>query len=142
MRAEETQEQRRAQEDREEKKAQEARSKEEGEIEAQEGHGGGQEMTTQEKCVEAKKEANSMHEESDVSNRHMTWWQTHGGSVWIADHACGRREGVDESGEQPEKQPNRLATMTGLKKPGVLPKRQRREMGKKRKKRRNDKTVQ
>ena len=30
--------------------------------------------TTQEKCVEAKKE-NSMHEENDVSNRHMTWWR-------------------------------------------------------------------
>ena len=80
MRAEETQEQRRAQEEREEKKAQEARSKEEGEAQAQEGHGGGQEMTTQEKCVEAKKEANSMHEESDVSNRHMTWWKN---AWWI-----------------------------------------------------------
>ena len=32
-------------------------------------------MTTQEKCVEAKKEMNSMHERSDVSNRHMTWWR-------------------------------------------------------------------
>ena len=29
-------------------------------------------MTTQEKCVEAKKDMNSMHEENDVSNRHMT----------------------------------------------------------------------
>ena len=43
------------------------------EVEAQEGHDGEEEMTTQEKCVEAKKEANSMHEENDVSNRHMTW---------------------------------------------------------------------
>ena len=32
-------------------------------------------MTTEEKCVEAKKEANSMHEENDVSHRHMTWWR-------------------------------------------------------------------
>ena len=101
MRAEETQEQRRAQEEREEKKAQEARSKEEGEAQAQEGHGGGQEMTTQEKCVEAKKEANSMHEESDVSNRHMTWWKTHGGSVWIPDHtADGARASTNLASSQ------------------------------------------
>ena len=32
-------------------------------------------MTTQENCVETKKEMNSMNEESDVSNRHMTWWR-------------------------------------------------------------------
>ena len=32
-------------------------------------------MTTQEKCFEEQKETNSMHEESHVSNRHMTWWQ-------------------------------------------------------------------
>ena len=32
-------------------------------------------MTTQENCVETKKEMNSMHEEGHVSNRHMTWWQ-------------------------------------------------------------------
>ena len=38
---------------------------------AQEGHGG--EMTTQEKCVEAKKEVSSMHEENDVTKRHMAW---------------------------------------------------------------------
>ena len=36
-------------------------------------------MTSQEKCVEAKKE-NSMHEENDVSNRHMTWWRN---AWWI-----------------------------------------------------------
>ena len=36
-------------------------------------------MTTQEECVEAKKETNSMHEESDVSNRHMTWRDMDGG---------------------------------------------------------------
>ena len=28
--------------------------------------------------------------------------------MWTADHTCGRREAVDESGEQPEEQPNRL----------------------------------
>ena len=55
-------------------KAQEERRKER-EVEAQEGHDGEKEMTTQEKCVEAKKEVNSMHEENDVSNRHMTWWR-------------------------------------------------------------------
>ena len=32
-------------------------------------------MTTQEKCVEEKKETNSMQEERDVSSRHMTWWR-------------------------------------------------------------------
>ena len=49
--------------------------REEREVEAQEGHDGEEEMATQEKCVEAKKEANSMHEEDNVSNRHMTWWR-------------------------------------------------------------------
>ena len=39
--------------------------------EAQEGHKGKEEMTTQEKCVETKKETNSTHEENDVSKRHM-----------------------------------------------------------------------
>ena len=37
-------------------------------------------MTTQETCVEAKKEMNSMHEEIDVSSRHMTWWSN---AWWI-----------------------------------------------------------
>ena len=37
-------------------------------------------MTTQEKCVEEQKETNSMHEESHVSNRHMTWWHN---AWWI-----------------------------------------------------------
>ena len=35
-----------------------------------------------------------------------------------------RTAAVDESGEQPEKQPNRLMMTTGSKRPGVLPKRQ------------------
>ena len=35
-------------------------------------------MTTQEKWFE--KETNSMHKESDVSNRHMTWWKN---AWWI-----------------------------------------------------------
>ena len=55
-------------------KAQEER-REEREVEAQEGHDGEEEMKTQEKCVEAKKEANSRHAENDVPNRHMTWWK-------------------------------------------------------------------
>ena len=54
--------------------AQEER-REEREVEAQEGHDGEEEMATQEKCVEAKKETNSMNEENDASNRHMTWWR-------------------------------------------------------------------
>ena len=55
-------------------KAQEERRGER-EVKAQEGHDGEEEMATQEKSVEAKKEMNSMHEENDVSNRHMTWWR-------------------------------------------------------------------
>ena len=50
-------------------------SEEKKEVEAQEGHERAEDVTTQEKCVEAKNEANSMHEQSDVSNRHMTWWK-------------------------------------------------------------------
>ena len=53
--------------------------REEREVEAQEGHEEAEEVTTQENCVEAKKETNSMHEESDVSKRHMTWWK----NAWI-----------------------------------------------------------
>ena len=45
--------------------------------------------------------------------------------MWTADHTCGRREAVDESGEQPEGQPNRLAMTPGSKKrPRAKPKRQ------------------
>ena len=36
-------------------------------------------MTTQDKCVGAKKETNSVHE-NDVSKRHMTWWKN---AWWI-----------------------------------------------------------
>ena len=35
-------------------------------------------MTTQGECVEEKKETNSVQEEHDVSNRHMTWWR----NIW------------------------------------------------------------
>ena len=55
-------------------------------------------MATQEKCVEAKKEANSMHEENDVSNRHMTY---------------GRREAVEECGEQPREPRGKRARQNG-----------------------------
>ena len=40
---------------------------------AQEWHEAKGVVTTQEECAEEKKETNSMHEENDVSNRHMTW---------------------------------------------------------------------
>ena len=59
---------------REEGKAQEER-REERKVEAQEGHDGEEVMTTQENFVETKKGMNSMNEENDVSNRHMTWWR-------------------------------------------------------------------
>ena len=83
MREVRTQEERekevRAQEERERQarkgKTQGERREEEGKVEAQEGHEGEEEMTTQEECVEAQKEANSTHEENDLPNRHMTWWR-------------------------------------------------------------------
>ena len=69
---------------REGRKAQEEREKgvsaQEEQVEAQEGHEGEEAMTTQETCVEEQKETNSMHEENDVSNRHMTWWR---GTWWV-----------------------------------------------------------
>ena len=37
-------------------------------------------MSTQEECVEAKKETNSIYDENDVSNRHMTRWRN---AWWI-----------------------------------------------------------
>ena len=40
--------------------------REESDVEAQEGHDREEEMATQEKCVEAKKESNSMHEEKKL----------------------------------------------------------------------------
>ena len=49
--------------------------------------------------------------------------------MWAADHTCGRRESADESGEQPEEQPNRLETMTGSERPRAVPKRQRERQG-------------
>ena len=88
-------EQKRAQEARkEQRRAQEAREKEtraqkeqeerinvqEEQVEAQEGHEEAKEVTTQEKCVGAKTQTNSMCEENDVSNRHMTWWRN---AWWI-----------------------------------------------------------
>ena len=55
--------------------AQEERREEARKAKAQEGHKGEEEMTKQEECVEAKTQANSMHDGSHVSNRHMTWWR-------------------------------------------------------------------
>ena len=52
-----------------------------------------------------------------------------GGSVWTADHTWGRREAVDECGEQPEGQPNRLAFTIGSNRPRAQPERQRRRSG-------------
>ena len=63
--------------------------------------------------------------------------------MWTADHTCGRREGVDESGEQPEGRPNRLAVTTGLKRPGAWPKRQKERRGEEERERdRPDKATQ
>ena len=69
--AQDAQEERRDQEEREkEVRAQMERRR----AEAQEGHEGKEVLTTQEECVEEKKETNSM-QEKDVPNRHMTWWK-------------------------------------------------------------------
>ena len=58
-----------------EARAQEEREKgvsaREEQVEAQQGHEGEDSMTTQKKCVEEQKETNSMHEQHDVSNRHI-----------------------------------------------------------------------
>ena len=63
-----------------------------------------------------------------------TWHggKTHGGSDRTADHTCGRREAVDESGEQPAEQPEGLETMTRSERPRALPKRQRERQGEER----------
>ena len=50
-----------------------------------------------------------------------------------ADHICGRGEDVDGSGEQPEEPSNKLAMMTGSKRPRALPKRQRERNGEEKK---------
>ena len=112
MRAEEAQEQRRAQEAQEQRtreeregkaKAQEERREEVRKVQAQEGHEGKEEMTTQGECVEEKKETNSVQEEHDMSNRHVTWWKR-----CMVDpcerrttHADGSRPSTSR-GEQPE----------------------------------------
>ena len=78
---EEREKETRAQEEREkEAKAQEERREEERTVQAKQGHEGKAEMTTPGECVEEKKERKSMQEESDVSNRHMTWWKN---AWWI-----------------------------------------------------------
>ena len=51
-------------------------------------------MTTQEKCVEVEKGANSLHEESDVSNRHITSWKN---AWWIRVDSGPHLRTVDES---------------------------------------------
>ena len=78
-RAQEAREEKRAQEVQEERKGQEEREKE---ARAQEGHEGKEEMTTQEECIEEKKETYSMQEDNDVSNRHMLWWKN---SWWFRE---------------------------------------------------------
>ena len=54
-------------------------------------------MTTQQERVENKKEGNKMHE----------------GFVWITDHTCGRREAVEECGEQPREARGKRARQNG-----------------------------
>ena len=61
--------------------------------------------------------------------------KTSGGSVWTADNTCGRREAVDERGEQPEEQPNRLGITIDSKRPRAWPKRQRGRNGERKRKR-------
>ena len=68
-------------------------------------------MTTQETCVEEKKETNSMQEERDVSNRHGG--ETPGGSVWTTAHTYGRREAVEKCGEQPREPRGKRARQEG-----------------------------
>ena len=69
--------QRRTQEARErEVRAQEERERQDREVSPGGPEEEGGKRTTREACVEGKKEeTNSMNEEDDVSNRHMTWWR-------------------------------------------------------------------
>ena len=61
-----------------------------------------EEVTKQEKCVEAKKEANSKHKENDVSNRHMTWWKS---AWWIrVDRDDDRVEETQSFAEEAEEE--------------------------------------
>ena len=87
------------------------RRKEEGARRAQDEVG---KRMTQEECVEEKGEEskNQTYKDSDVSNRHMTWWRN---AWWVRmnDGSSMRSaRGSAESGEQPEERPNRLATET------------------------------
>ena len=68
----------------------EAQERHESDVKAQEGHEG--EVKAQEEQGE---DANSLHEGSHVSNRHMTWWHN---AWWVR---VKRRETVEECGEQP-----------------------------------------
>ena len=102
------------QEEREQERKAEAQGGHESDVKAQEGHEG--EVKAQEEQGE---DANSLHEESHVSNRHMTWWhnawwvRVNNGSAWTADHICGRRETVEECGEQPPEPRRKCARQEG-----------------------------
>ena len=63
--------------------------------------------------------------------------------MWTADHTCGRREAVDESGEQPEEQPNGARDGERVEETQSFAGRGRGgEVGKKRKKRKTEQTVE
>ena len=54
------------------------------------------------------------NETTHVPKWHLAWWRN---ASWIrvaTDHICRPREAVDEYGEQPEGQPNRLAMIDGV----------------------------
>ena len=86
------------------------------EVKAQGEHEEEREESTREESVEGKKEEmNSMHEESHVSKRHMSWWRG-----WIRVHDgphMRSARGDAESGEQPDKRQSRFAKRAGSKRP-------------------------
>ena len=66
---------------REQEREVEAQGRHESEVKAQGNHEGGGEETTREESVEEKEEeTHSLHEESHVSTRHLSWWK---GAWWI-----------------------------------------------------------
>ena len=100
------------------------------------------EGTTREGSVEERKETNSMQQENEVSNRHMTWWRN---AWWIRVNngphmrtARGRRRTWRAARRAAEQ----ALMTTGLKRPRVLPKRYRERNGEEKKGRETDHTMQ
>ena len=72
--------------------------RQEREVEAQGGTKRKDRKQREKESVEGKEDdANSTHEENNVSKRHITWWLKTGGSVETMDHTCGRLTHKDDT---------------------------------------------